>query len=906
MYVYNSSFCYFSRAIVVDVLNVKAALVLINASTFESNKAKHRIRSFTNIYQEDSAGITFSAIHPSLRKLRKLIIVNSKFINNTSLYGGGLKVLCQKGITVNIKKSNFTDNRAISGGGAIYSSGECDVTIKSSFFLRNKGYRGHYQPNKPSFSLFGPYGVGGAITLYVYQLLRFGAFQEHPRALIMNCEFRFNSADYSGGAIYSNFHTLYIERTVIETSHKNLPYDADSGLIRSKYRCLLINVSLFVGNAKDSRNAALLGESAFALRVDKESKFTCPEGSILSYKKMGNFKFNSIPGKKSILKTFMMFAFHCITCPPNYYSSKPSILMNWTLSTKKCYKCPPGGICKAGILQSKSNFWGFQHRKSDRVDFFQLPEGYGCKKPQCIGINSCAIGRTGTLCGTCGTGLTESMLSTECIKNEKCNFAAFWSLACFLFLSYMIFFIFKKEVTSLFSLKHFQCRQNFEISERGVDNQTDSSVDDVSLKQRNERETAECEDKNIHDAKLGTAIIKIVFYFFQAESILSTLGYNAIRSPTLDVGRSLSNFFNFNFFRSKVDWTCGLYNVTPVVKILIHLGFIASLLLALALVYVLVWVVNTVKSRMTQPLIMKNGKLSIANKIVVASFEIFLLNYSLFANSIFKLLRCVKISDRLFLCIQGNIICYQEWQYLLMVLGLGWAAPFSIFIFVLPWLLLVRQFNRRELLIGCVFPLPVLIVACFKSSAACRGYESVSTSFESEEGKEDGTKECNDAAMAEIFKNRVDPFSASINKKLYLSWEGVYILRRLVLVICDSFITDPVQKLYAMLMSQIVFLLHHVIVKPYAAQSMNHLETVCLTVLVIINSTNLLPAYDYSHGIEEESKHRILLQAVRFAQPLVGTLLPFAMFLCISFFILAHLIRILVKLASKLLRKLCK
>ena len=976
MKVYNSNFSFLKNSICVEAYHIMNTTVIVDGSRFMHNRFKKLTKFGRMSYIERSSGITVFSNRLSKRMRLKLIVRNSKFINNTSAYGGSISIDCGNRADLVIEECIFKDNVAIMSGGALQATGNCEVTLRASSFISNRCDRGQKKPEKFSSRLYDPYGIGGALMLFAYENAPFDPFHYRSEARISDCLFQFNSAEYSGGAIYANSHILNIENTVMESSLETQPRNIDSQLIRCKYRCNLINVSFIVGNAANSQAAALFGESTIALRLDEASTFMCPRGSTLVYNKLRSLEKSTIvsPPNMPLRKNFMMFVFFCFNCPPDHYNLKSSFLVNSTLSNESCQKCPPGGVCRAGTIRSKSNFWGFVDKGRYRVSFIQLQKGYGCLWPQCRGIDSCANGRTGTLCATCKIGLSENMLSRECIKNEECNFMIFWALAFVLFFIYLIFFIFRKEIASTLTVKRLSC-----FSQDGSNKKELLPRDSSSIAPPENEGRSTNSNENIKNRRdMNTAVVKIVFYFFQAESLLTAFRYNYDKNIKSHVGGWLSSFFNFNFFQSQAVSTCAIYNATPIDKILIRFCFVVSLFLAMVVIYTLAWLRSKGTPDAEQLLLIKKGKLTFTNKIVVASFEIFLLNYASFAEIIFKLLRCVEINGALHLHIQGNIKCYRDWQYLLVVVGLVWALPFCICIFILPWLMVRRRIKRRGLLAGCIFPLLLIMFACLKSKETRRGDESGGNSSSNGEGQEEemeaedevgaggdmevevdvmtevdveagldmeaegevqedvqvekeievkakeemqeeeveavlqvqeveGKRDAQlyDTALAEILKNRVDPFSLSVNKNLYFSWEGVYILRRLLLVAFSSFITDPVYKLYAMLLAQVIFLLHHLHLKPYAAKSMNHLETFSLTMLVLINSMNLLSAYNYSQGYEADSSKHQLLLIFWWMQVVVEALLPMLFFFVLILLIAIYLLRMFAIVVRALLRTFC-
>ena len=906
IYIYGCTFSFLNNAIFVNIFYVNQAIVYVNASIFMDNK----VSCYQGLNKERSSGITVILdFSKPISTPAKVFVRNSKFINNTSINGGALGFRCGKGIDIVIEKCSFTDNFAIMSGGAIKGAGYCNMTIRHSKFLNNSCDSGNYGPGKYLDGLYDPYGIGGALLLFSYEKSPFDPFFEHPEASISDCVFQNNSAEYSGGAIYSNAHILNITRTSIMSRQESQLMNIDSELVRCKYRCNLRNVSFVVGHAKDGRIAALFGESNLALRLDQASKFTCPKGSTLIHRKLRDLSKRSTPDPR--MKAFMMFAFFCLRCPLGHYSLGPSVFMNLTLNNQSCHKCFPGGVCQAGIIKAKNNFWGYRELDGHKVDFIQLHEGYGCNGNQCRDFNSCAKGRTGTLCATCKKGLTESMLSTKCISNIECNFVNFWILASFLFFLYLIFFIFKKELISMLKIQRMKCwgraRLTRDLPSDDYVRWDNDSIDDVNIMTRSDSRPAEENQREntseTRNSNIATAIIKIIFYFFQVESLLKTFSYKTFSSTTINIKESLSSFFNLNFIYQSSASTCAIYDATPIKKIQIRLGLIGSLFLALFIAHAVVTLCIKNRARGERAHVVKKGKLNLANKIVVASFEIFLLNYALFTNVIFKLLSCVKVNNDMLLHIQGNIRCFQGWQYALMVLGLVWAIPFCVFIFMLPGFLTNRKIKRRGLILGCVLPLPMLFSILYKLNEERQVDGTNSRNNDDEEGQEqNGDRENDDAVLSEIFENGTGPFSVVINKRLYFSWEGVYILRRLILVVMFTFISNPVYKLYAMLLSQVAFLLHHMHMKPYAARSMNHVETASLTTLVLINSMNLFSVYDYLHGIEERGENLLLLEVFAWIQLFIGVVIPLALLTVATLIIVARLITLLIMACKALVR----
>ena len=85
-----------------------------------------------------------------------------------------------------------------------------------------------------------------------------------------------------------------------------------------------------------------------------------------------------------------------------------------------CFSCPVGAQCDH-TATSLPEYWGYKS-ESGYITMIRCPDGYCCTDNEtCHGIDSCAKGRAGILCGSCELNLTESMLSQSCISSENCS-----------------------------------------------------------------------------------------------------------------------------------------------------------------------------------------------------------------------------------------------------------------------------------------------------------------------------------------------------------------------------------------------------------------------------------------------------------------------------------------------------
>ena len=153
---------------------------------------------------------------------------------------------------------------------------------------------------------------------------------------------------------------------------------------------------------------------------------------------------------------------------------------------------------------------------------------------------------------------------------------------------------------------------------------------------------------------------------------------------------------------------------------------------------------------------------------------------------------------------------------------------FLIFIFG-PKLLRKKRITKSHFLVSCIFSLPCLSLWFIKFSAFKSKYSNESVV---DPLKEDETEE--------LLKDLESPFRNDDSGLIH--WEGVLIARRLILLVIIRFMDDPIPRPFSLFTACTIFLAHHIHVKPFKVASSNNLETISLTVLVLLSGMNLVHA----------------------------------------------------------------
>ena len=399
------------------------------------------------------------------------------------------------------------------------------------------------------------------------------------------------------------------------------------------------------------------------------------------------------------------------------------------------------------------------------------------------------------------------------------------------------------------------------------DSQTDGLMidsqrpDDISDADDNSDSDDKCNPDNNSDPEVVTGFVKIVFYFYQIETVLRIYDSDVEQNVSDGIENSVRSFFNFDFISHTglSSTSCAFLDNTPTLKVATRVGFVATIFLALGLIYFISKAFIKMRKNLASAS-QEQGRGSLCDKVLIALFEVFLLNYSAIIKATFALLNCVQVEEMSVLHLQGNIVCYQKWQYVLIGFGIAWIIPFCVYVFVLPGMISKYMLNTSSIFLGCILPLPLLVYSLLQRRC-CQADE------------EDGLSKKNFVTAA-ILKNRIGPFRKNLNNTEFLSWEGVYISRRLVIVALFTFMQDPLYRLYLILFVQTLILLHHVHFKPYKSVFLNIFETISLTALILINSMNLFAVYDYTHGIKEEGAKLDLLKVFAWIEMFTVSVVP--------------------------------
>ena len=174
------------------------------------------------------------------------------------------------------------------------------------------------------------------------------------------------------------------------------------------------------------------------LSIKTNFKIPCPKGYILKTQK-------TCKSSEHVMTCTYMYI-TCEKCPPKTYALERSQFIFNSSKNIKCTQCPRGGNCVSGVVKALPNFWGYKTNAS--ITFAQCPPEYCCSSKDCVSYNSCHGNRTGTLCGRCPVGMSDSLFGSQCTPNTECSMSLFIPGAVAMLVAYLIFFLYHEQIVS--------------------------------------------------------------------------------------------------------------------------------------------------------------------------------------------------------------------------------------------------------------------------------------------------------------------------------------------------------------------------------------------------------------------------------------------------------------------------
>ena len=737
--------------------------------------------------------------------VNSLDVTDSLFVGNMLLAGGPGGALCVYfASSVCISNTTFSNSSGTLGGAIFVQVCSFMIITKSQFVENNSG-----DLNDVGSEL----GRGGALYLekteVIFEETMFerntalvggAVYLENGIATFKNCHAFDNFAAVQGGFLYADYgvKSVVIQDSVLHQAiaalkRLKLSYSIASFMqVNSLEKLTILNTTM-EAISYESNNVLLLVSNVTDLDFGKDNStiLYCPTGSqmkIITFT-MGRDTFTA--------KGPFTWQFSCSACAGNSYSLQRGRAVGTDVVPGfQCLPCPFGANCSQNII-AKPNFWGFIEKITPpSLKFVMCPVGY-CSPPNETDFpkyNGCHCNRNGKLCGHCSDAYSETLYSATCRPSNECNDYWFWSVAL-VYVSLMAFYLtFKPPIMPwiMRQIKWFKTQ-------------------DTTDEQRNS----------------DGGYVKIIFYYYQAADLLlaSNTSRRFVEGKVKDI---LVGVFNFQQSFSSNGLICPFPGLRATTKQLFSASHVFGTFLMIGVFYCL----HSGAQRC------RRKEAPSFAPYMTGILQIMLLGYKTLASVSFKLLRCVSIGSEKRLFLDGNVVCIQWWQYILIAHVVAFFVPFVFVLFWGCYKLHNGSLSLAKFLLACCFPLLFFVYWLFIFLLSKKQITS-----QTDTATRQMSKRSIETTLFGCFKRPED------GSALSLGWESIMIGRRLLLILLKTFVNDPMPRLLIMTFLSVLFLLHHSMTQPFRDVTANKVETISLLSLVLLGMVNVFFASFVSFAV---------------------------------------------------------
>ena len=754
------------------------------------------------------------------------------------------------------------------------------LTIINSNFVRNNNIRSNalldILPNQNQLN--SRITIFAEKVLFLENIARFGVlYMDRGEAEFASCTFLNNFAFSIGGIIMlsgvgrdGRNSTKFVIRHSVFTQTITKFYD--NVIMTTSFLRFFGPITLTVLNSTFNQTTKsdvplILVTTANMIRFDNKSVSSCPLGHDIEET---YYVYNrDITGYFNKLASLTGLTFSCQECVYNFYSLQRGTARGLNVGDSfHCLPCPRGADCVAAI-KSKANYWGY-HVSSNppKLAFTICPFGY-CMSPSTnsTDYNACQGKRTGVMCGMCSKGYTEALWSTYCTLVKDCNDYWFWILFLILVFSMAIILVFKPPFVA-YCLKQIFC---FKTRSRSTDIQDNHDIIPSTSKEETPQEnniSLSSREQNKQDKRQFSRFVDIIFCFYQiAQLLLSSSSLKEFfDSQFLE---PVLGFFNFQPSFSKQGFLCPFPGLTPKTKLVFKIAPIFATLIAVFLMYVLHCLICRIKGA-ARPAIAPYFQ---------ASIKTVFLGYVTLATVSISLIRCVRVTEESRWFYNGNITCYQWWQYASFAFVAIFVIPFIFVLALVSFKLHQNKITVKQFLLAIIFPLPFLMVWLLRFTCS----PQVPNVQENQNIK---------ALKEMLLAPYKQPNNRSKGGALY--WQSVLIARRFVLVLIFSIVTEPSIRLFCMTIVCVVVLYCHAKVRPFQNSLANNFESLSFFFLIILGLVNLFKFVFV--GSEQNIKGSLITvqKVFQWLETVMLGLFPAVLLLLLSFALISFLLCVLV------------
>ena len=372
-----------------------------------------------------------------------------------------------------------------------------------------------------------------------------------------------------------------------------------------------------------------------------------------------------------------------------------------------------------------------------------------------------------------------------------------------------------------------------------------------------------CRIKNTKSENVDKGYFGIMIYFIQAGAMMRLfvpIDTNDNLATSLQqiekyIGLMLS--IELSYFSSDL---CPFKGLTATHKLILRFLFLFSIHFCWFIMFGLIKIILKIKKRRD------NFMPALKIRFIKGLIEMIKYTYGDITNITFMSLVCVSMATGKVWFYDGTVQCFNNWQVFMVALCIIYILPFPFMLTLGMKLLEENKISSVNFLCGCFVPFPLLIywaILMYRPRnkitkvdvLECNQLEINTISNQSKRSLESTTSMTEETyqGMNTITKEIIDCFQGTYCKTSSETkyWESVMILRRLLLG-ATTLIPDNIIQMALCFVLCLIFLIHHVILRPFLCNSSSKVETLSLIMLCLVSVMNLFKSVHIQVGIVPE------------------------------------------------------
>ena len=398
-------------------------------------------------------------------------------------------------------------------------------------------------------------------------------------------------------------------------------------------------------------------------------------------------------------------------------------------------------------------------------------------------------------------------------------------------------------------------------------------------------------------------VINITFYFYQMVLIIRDHD-NVILTHTIAMLKAIStSVFTFSLDPESTLSLCPFDGLTPVSKNILVRSFAIYVIVLLILMNLWNNLYNFMAERLCSHRAL-SPETPFRVRMRVTTIQILLLAYSTITYMIMNLVNCVPINGELVLYMDGTVKCFIWWQVIALLFTIFWLVPFPFALVFGINRLGLNRMTYNQFIASLTFPVCFLCWLAFKGCFR-KTYKSLEMPHTTSATQTFPSPVSEEISIEEILRRFEAPFKGERTDNGRMCpvlmgsqpgfWQGMMILRRLIIIMLFTFVNSPVTRLYCIFLACLLFLMHHLTYLPYKNGIVNLFETFSSATLVVFCSINLFFAYSYVSNVPPESADDRISLIFDWIEVIILVLLPVLFILSLFVMFIARCVVVLAK-----------